>query len=307
MTVGKRTISLMGTVIQIWVQSPKATELLQEAERRLVDYEARFSANREDSELMQVNYEAGRKAISVDAELFSLIRLGKAQSLAPGFLNIAIGPLIQLWRVGFQDARKPTTAEIRGVLPVIDPQKIVLDEAKHTVFLAEAGMAIDLGALAKGYFADQIMAYFKAEGASAGYIDLGGNVLTFGEAPNHADGYWRVGIQNPFLPRGNYLLVLKIKNQTVVTSGIYERKFEFSGRTYHHLFDSHTGYPLETELASVTIVSNRSVDGEVLTTRLFDQTPAQWIQSVEQLPEVEGVVVTKNGMMAHTTGLIVDQ
>ena len=75
----------MGTVIQIWVQSPKATELLQEAERRLMDYEARFSANREDSELMQVNYEAGRKAISVDAELFSLIRLGKAQKFSARF------------------------------------------------------------------------------------------------------------------------------------------------------------------------------------------------------------------------------
>lgn len=305
-TIGKRTVYLMGTVIQLWLQAEKAEELLAEANARLIDYERRFSANREDSELMQVNRRAGVGPVTVDRELFELIQIGKEESLKDNFLNIAIGPLIQLWRVGFSDAKRPTPEAIKRVLPVIDPAKIILDETRQTVYLTEPDMAIDLGALAKGYFADQIMTYFKEQGATAGYIDLGGNVLTFGEAPNHPDGYWRVGVQNPFLPRGNQFLVLKIKNQSVVTSGVYERKFDFEGQTYHHLFDSSTGYPLATDIASVTIISKRSVAGEILTTSLYNQTPLAVIQSVEKRPDMEAVVVTSDGLMAQTRGILVE-
>lgn len=93
-------------------------------------------------------------------------------------------------------------------MSLIDPEKIQLDKQKQTVFLLEKGMEIDLGALAKGYFADKIMAYFKSEKATSGFIDLGGNVLTFGDSPKDLSGLWKIGIQNPALPRGNNALVL---------------------------------------------------------------------------------------------------
>lgn len=103
--------------------------------------------------------------VQVDKDLFELIKLGKMHSLPDdSSLNITIGPLVQLWRIGFEDAQRHSEREIQEKLQLIQPQQIVLDEENNTVFLQQPGMAIDLGALAKGYFADKILAYFISEG-----------------------------------------------------------------------------------------------------------------------------------------------
>src|SRR5699024_12292489 len=90
---------------------------------------------------------------------------------------------------------------------------------------------------------------------SAGLINVGDNVMTYGPSPKQADGYWRIGIQNPFQSRGNFNAILRAYDQSVVTSGIYERKSTINNRTYHHILDPKTGYPIETEIASLTIRS----------------------------------------------------
>ncbi|WP_125606659.1 FAD:protein FMN transferase [Lapidilactobacillus bayanensis] len=304
MLIGTRTLHLMGTVIQLQVETTQPEPLLEVAAAKLADYEKRFSANDDNSELMQVNHQAGQKGVVVDPELYELIKIGKAQSIVPAsFLNIAIGPLIQEWRIGFSDAKMPTDGRIHTLLKLIDPTKIELDDQQHRVFLQEKGMAIDLGGLAKGYFADKIIAYFKQNGAQSGLIDLGGNVLTFGPAPTHEDGQWRIGIQNPFLPRGNFVTVLPTQNQSVVTSGIYERKFQWQGKTYHHIFDSQTGYPSQTDLASLTIVSDRSLTGEIWTTRLFGQNAREAIALINQTPGIEGIAITDDGQIAFSNHL----
>lgn len=302
--MSEKTLHLMGTVITLWVQHPKGEELVDEAAAQLVDFEQRFSANAEDSALMAINHQAGIAPVKVEDDLFELIVIGKEQSLIPeSALNIAIGPLIQEWRVGFKDANYPSPEKIQELLPLIDPSAIQIDTKEQTVFLEKAGMALDLGALAKGYFADKIIAFFKSEGAEAGFIDLGGNVLTYGPAPQREEGLWRIGIQNPFLPRGNAVAVVKVREESVVTSGIYERKFEWEGRTYHHIFDRQTGYPIETDVASLTIVSKSSLDGEIWTTRLFNQQAADILTCLNQQEEIEGFVITTDQQMAYSNGL----
>ncbi|MDO3411499.1 FAD:protein FMN transferase [Saccharibacillus sp. CPCC 101409] len=298
------SIRLMGTVIQIALQHPNVAVLLTEAEKRLADYEQRFSANNARSDLMRINRQAGRSPVSVDADLFELIHIGQKESLiADSLLNIAIGPLIKAWRIGFADARHPSDAAIRECLQLIDPRGIMLDEERQSVFLQKEHMEIDLGALAKGYFADKIVAYFKQQNAASGFIDLGGNVLTFGNNPAHADGLWRVGIQNPRLPRGNFAILLKIRNQSIVTSGIYERKLEISGRPYHHIFDSRTGYPVQSDVASLTIVSEESLAGEIWSTRLFGKSAVEIIRTLNMVDGIEGVVITDGNELAVTSGL----
>ncbi|AVK60894.1 thiamine biosynthesis protein ApbE [Lactobacillus sp. CBA3605] len=304
MQTGTRTLHLMGTVITIWVAHPQPASLLADAERRLIDYEQRFSANDEQSQLSRLNQQAGLKPMTVDADLFELIQIGTAQSLVPGTaLNIAIGPLIKAWRIGFDDAHYPTPAKLKTVLKLIDPHEISLDASKQTVLLKKVGMQLDLGALAKGYFADKIIALFKAQGATAAFINLGGNVLTYGKPPQRAVDYWRVGIQNPFLARGNDAAAVQIKDKSVVTSGIYERQLTWHGQTYHHIFDDQTGYPIKTDLESLTIVSAQSLAGEIWTTRLFNQTPRAIITQLNQVPGIEGLVITKQGELAYTTQL----
>lgn len=304
MQEGNRTCQLMGTIIQLWIQHDRPDPVLNEAEKRLIDYEKRFSANDSDSCLMKINHNAGIAPVHVEEDLFELIKIGRTHSLpADSFLNITIGPLIKEWRIGFNDANHPSDSRIKEILNAIDANQIILDEQKKTIFLKDKGMAIDLGALAKGYFADNLLDYFKDEGVKAALIDLGGNVLTYGDAPKHEDTYWRVGIQHPFLPRGHFAAAVKVKNQSVVTSGIYERTNKIDGKTYHHIFDSRTGYPIDTDIVSLTVISEKSLDGEIWTTRLFGQKPEQIIAELNTLDQTSGIIITKEGKLCYSKAL----
>ncbi len=215
-------------------------------------------------------------------------------------LNIAIGPLVQTWRIGFNDAKVPTPAEIKTALALIDPANIRLDDAAHSVYLTKPGMAIDLGALAKGYFADLIRDYLGAQGVKTALINLGGNVVVMGPNAKHADGDWRVGLQDPVKPRGQFKLVLKLQNKSVVTSGIYERQLTADGHTYHHILDTRTGYPVDTDVVSLTIVSDSSLDGELWTTRLFGQPRNRIMAKVATMAGIDAIVITADGRLVTT-------
>lgn len=304
MQASSRSLRLMGTVIETKIWHPQAEMILDQVEDLLYLYKDRFSANDLTSELMEVNLNAGVQAVPVAADLYELIKLGREHSLAQGsFLNITIGPLVQTWRIGFADALLPRPETIAEKLQIINPADIDLDDEEQTVYLRKEGMAIDLGALAKGYVADRIIDFLKRMGVGTGLINLGGNVMTFGQAPHNLDGFWRIGIQDPQKAQGEDALVLKIGEESVVTSGIYQRTLTVNGQTYHHILNSETGYPIESPLASLTIVSKQSVDGEIWTTRLFGHSVSHILKSVEETEEIEAVLLTTDGQLVVTSGL----
>lgn len=177
--------------------------------------------------------------------------------------------MVKLWEIGFDDAQLPTQAEINERLPIVDPAQIELNDKDQTVFLKKTGMKIDLGGIAKGFIADRIKNLWAARGINNGMIDLGGNLLLIGKQPVHDDGLWRVGVQAPKDQRGQAVAVVKTPACSIVTSGIYERHLDINGKSYHHILDSKTGYPRSNNLASVTVFSKYSIDGEIHTTELF--------------------------------------
>lgn len=301
------TFKAMGTTINLQIEHEFAHYLLNEAKKRLLDYEKRFSANDANSLLMKVNQFAGIEAVTVDPDIFELIKIGKVYSVdLSNTLNIAIGPLIKLWKIGFSDAKVPTQAEIDERLTLIDPNLIQLNDEKQSVYLERKGMEIDLGALAKGFFADQIKHFLKKAGVKKGIIDLGGNVLLLGSHPTNPDTLWRVGVQNPFMTRNNLVGLLKVKDKSVVTSGIYERTFVYNGEEYHHIFDSHTGYPVKNNIASLTIVSKESLTGELYTTMYYQAEAHDIIEQINQIQDLEAIVITKNSEILITHGLVND-
>lgn len=294
----------MGTVIDLLIEHESPDSILTEVVNRLKIYEQRFSANDPNSELMVINQNAGIRPISVHPDLYQLIKIGKFHSCAPdSYLNIAIGPLVQTWRIGFHDAKVPSTREIEKLLEKTNPQNILLNDAEQSVYLTEKGMFIDLGSLAKGYIADLVIRYLKNEGVASALINLGGNVVGLGPSGNHEKKHWTIGIQNPLLNRNQYLTALKIANQSVVTSGIYERSLVNEGQIYHHILDPHTGYPITTDVASLTIQSNQSLDGEIWTTRLYGKSSDEIINELNELEGIEGLVITKNEQVMYSRGL----
>ena len=299
-----RNVNMIGTSIDLMVVHKDPEFVLDEMVERLKIYEHRFSANDDASELARINQAAGKKSVQVHPELFELIEIGKKHSLASeSFLNIAIGPLIQAWRIGFSDARVPEKEEIVELLRITDPMNIYLERETLCVYLKEKDMKIDLGALAKGYIADRLVDYLKEVKVNSALINLGGNIITYGPALKRADNLWRIGIQKPLSKRGESQVILKVDNQSVVTSGIYERLFDVGNDTYHHIFDPKTGYPVETELASLTIVSDLSVDCEIWTTRLFGHSPRDIIEELNQMDAIDGLVITKQGEIFYSDGL----
>lgn len=289
-----KQVNMMGTIIDLMINHPKAEQILEESIKSLKIYEKRFSANDENSELMILNHQAGKEEIPVHPDLFNLIQIGKEHSVVEdSYLNIAIGPLIKAWKIGFSDARIPNPKEIESLLKLIDADQIQLDEEKKTVKLAN-NMELDLGSLAKGFIADLIITELTSKGATSGLINLGGNIVTFGTPKNPNREKWHIALRNPEGTRDDFKLILKVQDKSVVTSGIYERVLKKDGEKFHHIFDSKTGYPLKTDILSLTIISEKSIDGEIWTTRLYGKEATRIIAEVNELKIIEAIVVTKN-------------
>lgn len=298
---------MMGTFIDLVVHHQNGEQLIKDAYIQLKDYATRFTVNQADSELMRVNLNAGIAPIVVAPDLFELIKLGKhySEDVSTPF-NIAIGPLVKTWRIGFQEATVPSQDVINEKLALVDPTQIILNEQELSVFLSQKGMEIDLGSIAKGYFADQVMQRLTEAGVDNGYISLGGNVLTIGHSPNNPNNAWNVGIQNPLSQRGDVIRIVPLQGMSMVTSGINERFFESNGQRYHHLLDGKTGMPISTDIASLTIVSKKSVDGEIWSTAGFLPSASQSISYLNTIEGIEAVVISIQGDVM-TTDRLIDQ
>lgn len=258
--------------------------------RLIKQYEDLLTVNRVQSQVMDINHAAGKRAVMVSSPVYSLIKCAKAASMLPNSaFNLAIGPLVKRWRIGFRGDTVPPAEDIVRLLALTDPKQVVLNDADQSVYLTQAGMEIDLGAIAKGYIADRVRDYLRKEGVAQGLINLGGNVQTLGTP----EGGWSIGLKKPFSTSGSMIGTLEIAHKSVVTSGVYERFFEHNGQIYHHILDPRTGYPLNNELDSVTIVSENSIDGDIWTTLMYGMGVEKGCAALRARPDIEAIFVTK--------------
>ncbi len=298
---------LMGTYVSLRVYDEGKEGVLDEGFARIAELSDKITTNEPGSEMEAVNERAGEEAVAVSEDVFPLMETAAEYSALPnsGF-DYTIGPITDLWRIGFEDARVPDPEEIEEVLPLVNHTKVELNTDEQTVYLTEAGMRLDLGAIAKGYIADEVAELFKEKGVTTAILDLGGNIIVMGDSPSRDTGGFNVGVQDPFEQRGAYVGAINLQNKSIVTSGIYERYIEEEGEIYHHLMNPETGYPFENNLASVTIVSDQSVDGDALSTVAFGYGLEDGLDYVNDLEEVEAIFITKDRDIYLTDGLTED-
>lgn len=295
---------LMGTYVSLRIYDEGKEDVLQLAVDRISELADKVTTNEPGSEMDKINQAAGIEAVDVSADVFPLVKMASEYSaVTNGGFDYAIGPVTDLWRIGFDDARVPEPAEIEEVLPLVNHEWIEIDEENQTVFLKESEMKIDLGAIAKGYIADEVKKVFLDNGVTTAIIDLGGNVVVMGDSPNREGTGFNVGVQDPFDSRGTYVAAINLRNQSIVTSGIYERYIEQDGEVYHHLMNPETGYPFENELASVTIISEESIDGDALSTVAFGFGLEAGLEYVNNYENIEGIFITKEREVYTTDGL----
>jgi len=294
---------MMGTVISITLFEPNQP-LVEASYDYLQRMDQVFSMNRSDSELMAINQQAGIRPVQVSATAFSLIQdaLHYSKRHRDSF-NVLIGPLVKLWRIGFGGDQVPSSAEIQRRLRLMDYSQVVLDAPTQTVYLKQVGMQLDLGAIAKGYFADQLIQQFQQAGVTSAIVNLGGNVKLLGPNPLTTDGRWEVGVQAPQATRGIPVLQVQMPARTVVTSGIFERYFKVGTQMYHHILDPQTGFPVQNQVDQVTIITEQSELAEVLATVCYFKGPQAGAALIEQYPKTEAVFIDHQQQIFVTSGL----
>lgn len=228
--------------------------------------------------------------------------IGEARQLSRlsgGCFNPTVGPLVRLW--GFHSAPRdphappPDAHAIAALLPVPDMQAIQLD--RHSIN-APRGTWIDLGGYAKGRAVDLAIAELRRLGIRNAIVNAGGDLRAIGSAGSRP---WRIGIRNP---RGEGAVAsLTVKdNESVFTSGDYERTFIYHDQRYHHILDPRTGYPAQST-ESVTVVDTRAAWADAAATALFVAGPEQWPQVAAALGVKQVLLIDRQGRFHMTADL----
>ena len=287
-----QTEIFMGTPISITLYDGGNQKILDKVFEKIVEIEDLVSINKENTEITKLNESAGVEKVKLSNLSYDILKKGIEYSkLSNGSYDITIGPLVKLWSIGLEGAKVPSKDEINEAIGYIDYNNIEINDSTKEAFLTKEGMEVDLGSIAKGYAADEVVKILKQEGIRSAIIDLGGNIYALGS--KNSDNNWNVGIQDPFSDRGKVIGAVEVFDKTVVTSGIYERFIEEDGVRYH-LLNSKTGYPYETDIAGVSIIADNSIDADALSTLTFTKGVKEGLKFVENLDNVDAIFITND-------------
>ncbi|HAG68823.1 MAG TPA: thiamine biosynthesis protein ApbE [Lachnospiraceae bacterium] len=303
------------STITIYTSLPgiKASEVLDSCRELVLKYEDVLSRTKKTSDIYRINHSAGRP-VTVSETTLELIRKGIEYSeLSNGMFDITIAPVIELWGFGTDEMNGiPDKAALKEALSHVSFRNILLDEEALTVQLADPASKLDLGAIAKGYIADRVKERLKESGVTGAVIDLGGNILTLGSKPGGKP--FNVAIKAPFtdtssyymgreLPEDSIAASVEITDRSVVTSGIYERYRLVDGVMYHHILDPRTGFPVDNTLASATVISDTSLEGDCLSTVCLLLGRKQAEALIKARPRLQAILIEKDGTVTRVNSL----
>jgi thiamine biosynthesis lipoprotein len=270
---------------------------------------------RPSSELSQLNDGAGGPLRPLSEELFAVLKRSKEIAEATGgAFDPTFYAVGQLWK--FDPGSHPPTREaIKEKLPLVDWRSIELDPATRSGRLARPGMKVGLGAIAKGYAVDRASAVLRERGFVDHIVEGGGDTYVSGTKNGKP---WMVGVQNPgaklqreggLQPRQKQAVVLGAlpsSDRSVVTSGDYERFFEYEGRRYAHILDPRTGWPVDAARSpqSVTVVAANAMDADAYCTAVAVMGPDTGMAFVESRPELGAIIIDHAGKVTISSNLV---
>lgn len=300
--VSKRIQMHMGTLVTVTAVASDKTRgdrAVQAAFNEIKRLEQLLSTWRADSELSQVNAEAGRRPVQVSRETVQLVaRALDIAELTQGGFNIALGPAIETWSVT-ERQHIPEKEELEWLKPLVDWTSIQVNSARRTIYLPHKGMRIDVGGIGKGFAADRAVEEMKRAGAVGGVVALSGDIKTFGTLPVRSG--FSVGIRHP-RQEGRLIATIDLKDEAISTAGDYERFFERDGVRYHHILDPRTLQPARA-CRSVTVVAKEGMLADGLDTGFFVLGPEAGMALAERLPDVEAIFIDEEGKMTVSSGL----
>ncbi|MCM8781167.1 MAG: FAD:protein FMN transferase [Candidatus Omnitrophica bacterium] len=273
----RETRLLMGTYVEVVSPEKRAIPIAFEEIKKI---ENLLSKYKEDSEIARLNKYGSLK---VSPQTLDVLKIAKNFWLVTdGAFDITVGPLVKLW--GFMDRKYhlPEQDEISKALDFVGMDKISINEKENMVKLKNLGMQIDLGGIAKGYAVDSAVKRLRENGIKSCLINAGGDIYCLGD---NFGSPWRVAIQHP--DREGFLDYLYLKDRAVATSGNYEQYFIKADKRYTHIFNPKTGYPVDLDISSVTVIASDCTTADALATAIFVLGKDKGRKLLEKFPDVE--------------------
>jgi thiamine biosynthesis lipoprotein len=292
---------VMGTFARVVVVAPNkktARRCIKAAFAEINNVDQLMSDYKKDSEISQLNRDAFKQAVKVSKPTYEVLQKAvRFSRLSEGAFDVTVGPMVQLWRAAAGANSLPTETELQQARSRVGYEKLILDSNETTVRFSVDGMKLDFGGIAKGYAIDKAVEAMKEQGALGAMVDIGGDIRCFGK-PSKGKKQWLIGVQDPTKARegldpGTSLLVLKLTDAAIATSGDYRRFTLIEGQKYSHIISRTTAAGAEG-LSSVTIIAKRALDADALATAVTIMGPEKGLALIEKLPQTEAILITSS-------------
>lgn len=286
-----------------------AAEMSEEAEAAIDEafdlcsgLESKISRTRKDSDISRINSAKG-EWVDVSGDTRELIQKGLEYSrMSGGRFDITVGGITEQWdfHAPEDEAKLPDGDVLAEAAKHINYEDVETDGDRVRIKDPEA--KLDLGGIAKGYIGDRMTELLESKGVVSAVINLGGNVICIGGKTDEDD--FVIGVETPFSDRTEIIGKIGARDKTLVTSGVYERRIEVDGKTYHHILDTETGWPVDTDLDAVTLVADKgySSDIDALSTICLILGADEGVSLIEKQDGIEGVFVLSDGSIRTTEG-----
>lgn len=287
------------TYISITIYGSDNRDILSEAIDMCDRYENMLSTDVVDSDIYRINHSNG-KPVSVSEDTVTLINDSvRYCELSEGTFDITIYPVSSLWNFHTDNPVIPDDSTVKSAVEHVNYRNIVVDSKNNTVMLRDKQSGIDIGGIAKGYIGDKIADMLRKKDITSAVINLGGDITVIGSKTENEP--FTIGINDPN-SSGKVLLGLKINNRCVATSGTYERCFTAGEKAYHHILNPKTGYPADTDIKSITIITSSAKDADALCTICLLYGCEDALQLIEQTDDTEAVIIKYDDSVMYTSG-----
>ena len=272
------------------IKTKEIEEIAEKATKLMRQFEEKLSFFYESSEVSSINENASNGFIKISNDTFEILKKSIYYSkLTNGIFDITIAPLVKAWAINSDNPTILSKEKIDELIDLVDYEDVILNKNNSTVMLLRKNQKIDLGGIAKGYIADKIIDFYKENNIDSAIINIG--------------GFWSIGIYEPKKHSEKIICSIEAKDKSIVTSGGYERAFSYNGELYCHILNPKTGYPIKSDLKSITIVSDKSIDGDSLSTPLFIMGKNKAYEFMKK-HNISGVMITDKDEIIVTKNLL---
>ena len=287
--------NMQGELDRISIIAKKATLIMK-------NFEEKLSFFKEESEVSIINKNASKGFTNVSYDTFNILKeSNKYSKLTNGIFDITVAPLVKEWAINSETPIVLSEGRVNELITLIDYEDVILNESNLSVMLLRENQKLDLGGIAKGYIADKIIEFYKESNIKNAIINIGGNIKVLGKKDE--ESLWNIGIYEPKKHSENIICSIEAKNKSVVTSGRYERAFKYNDELYCHILNPKTGYPVRSDLKSITIVSDDSIEGDALSTPLFIMGKNKAYKFMKK-HNISGIMITDNDEIVITKDLL---